>query len=85
MGLEEEIAAQISKDIQEAIDAEFVADILVACGWTKVRNPNQFKDNKPIEAAAWLAKNCVDEYKVLPGCWLFRNSKDATMFTLKWA
>ena len=80
MGLEEQLAAILSKEIAQEIDNEILVDIMVAGGYKKV------KWNKLTSAsmAAWCMENCTGEWDQRSVYFLFKDPNDAALFTLRW-
>ena len=99
MGLEEKFAKQLSEEIAREIDKEILETIMIDVlttdeGWTQTKINPAFTDwpmtsgnfnDWYAETAEWIHLNVRGEYKLLKGQWLFKESKDATMFILRWA
>lgn len=83
MGLEEEIANSLAEELRRGIDNELMADMMVACGWTKVRTSVLIV--VPTDREDWCKENCIGAWKKLDYNWLFERVEDATMFTLRWS
>jgi hypothetical protein len=79
------IAIAYAKIIQEEIDNEIVIDMLKMNGWIVV-NLERFKDMKhPIDVQDWCTDNIGDgKWKNLGPTFLFRESKHAEWFSLRW-
>lgn len=85
MNLEDEIAEELSNQIRKEIDFEVLVDVLVnACGWHRV-DMERFEDNRQaVDITTWCHDNAQGNWK-RNGCkFVFEDSKDAVMFTLKW-
>lgn len=66
------------------INFNSLADDLCRAGWTKiVLNPMTTERSADIDR--WTDCTCVDQFKNMGLVWLFKNRKDAMMFTLVWA
>ncbi len=80
MGLEEELAATLSKELAQEIDNEILVDMMVLGGYKKV------KWTKLVNAsmAAWCMENCAGHWDQLGSYFLFKDSNDAVMFSLRW-
>ena len=84
MNLEDAIYQDLSKQMSDSIDFEIVADMLCENGWTKF-SITRFIDNyHAVDISYWLADYCQGEYKRNGRTFLFKESKDATMFILLW-
>lgn len=83
----EEIMTKLANDVANNIDGALLADVLVACGWTKIKTRSQFffGTSEVNEISDWLAVNCTGEFKWLAEDWVFEDAKDATMFALRFA
>jgi hypothetical protein len=84
MGLEEELANQISQDIARTIDQGVLADILVSCGWTRVKDQYYHHRSHAVDIADWLEEHCQGQHRRLASDWLFKDAKDATAYILRW-
>lgn len=85
MSLEEELAAELSKKIAQAIDDNLMGDMMVSCGWTRVKEQFYHSRQQAVDINDWLEQHCKGKYKRLNyGDLLFENSQDATMYILKW-
>lgn len=98
MSLEEEIIAQMSKDIARIMDKELLDDVMIAVltdeGWVATTVNPAYTDMGMLsgryeewysKTAEWIHKNARGEYKLVKGQWLFKDPKDATMFILRWS
>jgi hypothetical protein len=95
MSLEEDIANDMATKIAKQIDKDLLddlmTDILVDGGWIQTKiNPAFGGSIVPeiewyAETAEWIHINARGDYKLLKGQWLFEDSRDATMFILKWS
>lgn len=82
--LEELIADEKAKEMQESIDFEIISDLYVKAGWTEVKV--QYGPNcRWIDVMAWVDSIRIGDYQERNGRWLFERKEDATMFTLRWA
>lgn len=84
MNLEEQIANELGKEMQKAMDFEFIAELLCQQGWTRY-SISRFTDNyHAIDIGNWLVDNCQSKYQRNGRTFVFESSKDATMFILRW-
>lgn len=84
MGLEEELANEISQGIAQAMDETALADILVSCGWTRVKDQYYHHQIHAVDVADWLEEHCQGQHRRLASDWLFKDAKDATAYILRW-
>ena len=84
MNLEDEIAAEISKEISQSIDFELLTDILVACGWQCVKLPSLLNRKRSIEIIKWCEEHTRKKYKHLNNTFIFEDQGDAVNFALRW-
>jgi len=84
MTLEEQIADQIGQEIAQGIDDELMADMMVACGWTRVTRGYYTSREQAVDMADWLDQNCTGSYRKINNHVLFENERDAGLFILRW-
>ena len=77
--MEEELTKALAKSIQEEIDNDFMSNMLVTMGWTKITIRNRH-----VIAADWCTKNIRNPYRIFGDHWCFQDAKDAAWFGLKW-
>ena len=83
--LEEQISSQLAKELAADIDRQLLWGWLKEAGWTYVKIP-RFQDNfHAIDVRIWVEENSTDEFLTAGSKFLFKSSKDATMFILRWA
>jgi hypothetical protein len=80
MGLEEQLAEKLSKEIAREIDNGILIELMVAGGYKKV------KWTKLVNAsmASWCMENCAGQWDRRNEYFLFKESDDAALFTLRW-
>lgn len=84
--VKEEIADNLAEELKQAIDNELMADMLVAAlGWTKIKRDYYLNNRDAIDRRIWLEENCQGHYKSLGIYIVFEDSRDATMYVLKWS
>lgn len=84
MNLEEQIAEEAAKEMSAAMDFIVLADVLCRFGWTQVEIPRFVDNNHAVDIGYWLLDHCQGEYRRNGRTFLFEDSKDATMFILRW-
>lgn len=84
MNIEESVLEELGKQMSDAIDFEVLADVLCRFGWTKFSITRFIDNHHAVDISYWLADNCQGEYKRNGRTFLFEDSKDATMFMLRW-
>lgn len=77
--------SEFEEKLLHEFDFEFVADILVACGWTKVVLQQGALPCTGIELHEWRERNLTGRWKADNKTWVFEKSQDALIFTLKWS
>lgn len=85
--IEEQMADQAAKILQEEIDWEVMIDILTEVGWTKVNIdwPRQMSAADAHAVKEWCRNNLQGNYNGRNRIWLFEKSQDAIMFSLRWS
>lgn len=82
--LENEVMDKLSKDLAEDIDRQILWGWLKETGWTFVKII--FQNNiHAIDVNEWVDANAKGKYLRAGGEYLFEDSKDATMFILRWS
>ena len=84
MNLEEEIAGQMSKELAQQIDFEFLTDILIACGWTRIELDRFRSREHSVDVVTWCHDKANGKWKHNGRTFIFENKKDATWFALNW-
>lgn len=86
-GIITEMAEDLAKELQEEIDWEVMMDIMKESGYTHITMPWPTRINE-MQAHAikeWCRANLKEHYSGRGQDWLFKNEKDAIMFTLRWS
>lgn len=83
MNIEETIVDNLGQEMSEAIDWEVLAGLLIDMGWTKVELEWYTSNENAIDVADWADDKCGKFIK-FQRTYLFKDPKDATMFTLRW-
>jgi hypothetical protein len=88
MDLEGVIINELAEEMQKTTDFGVLCDVLTRFGWTVVEIDYYRGDGDHgqtwVEVINWVDINCTNEHREHLGKWLFKSSKDATMFALKW-
>ena len=96
--LQDDILDHMGKEMAREIDKELLDDLTITVlkdeGWTETKiNPafppigmmsSSFNEWYS-QTAEWIHLNAQGDYKLLKGQWLFKDSRDATMFILRWS
>jgi hypothetical protein len=83
--LEQKIIEEQAKKMEKAMDFEILADVLSSCGWTKYQVSKAIDNQHAKDIREWVRENCQEEVRSHGATWLFEDSKDATMFILRWS
>ena len=84
-GMTDVLSDDLAKKMSDSIDAEILIELLWKIhGWTKFTIPRYVDNHHAIDIGYWLLDNCQGEYKRNGRTFLFKDSKDATMFILRW-
>jgi|688.fasta_scaffold2657158_1 hypothetical protein len=81
--LEDEIAEELSRQIQKEIDSDIMVYLLKDIGWV----PIEFHHTEIMHANNinfWLLANCSGQYRRISKYYVFENSQDAEWFILRW-
>jgi len=84
MSLQEELLAVATKEMSDAIDWEITAGMLVEMGWVRVEISRLTDNYHAVDIGYWLVENCQGKYQRNGRTFLFEQSKDATIFILRW-
>ena len=84
VNIEKVVLDELGKEFSEAMDFEILADMLCMIGWTKFSIPRFIDNHHAVDISYWLADHCQGKYKRNGRTFLFEDSKDATMFILRW-
>ena len=85
MNLENKILGVLAQEMSTSIDFAIIENILCENGWVRFEIPRFIDNHHAIDITYWLGENCQGEYKRNGRTFLFENSKDATMFILRWS
>ncbi len=83
--LQDEIINRAGLQMSKSIDFTILSDMMVESGWTKIVINYVSPTHSWVDIKEWVHQNCTDEHQEHMGIWLFKNKKDAIIFSLKWA
>lgn len=76
---------ELSEHLRTEIDREVLWGLLQESGWTRVELPSYFRSNNhAIEVRLWLEEHIKKHHLSSGAKFLFEDSKEATMFILRW-
>ena len=84
MTIEEDILQRAGEDMARDIDREVLWGMLQGIGWTRVIIPSETAMTQATRISEWLLQNCQAPYEKHRSDFLFEDSRDATMFILRW-
>lgn len=83
MNIEQDMINRAGKRMSDEIDFHILSEMLIELGWTKiVLKPMTQETGKILDT--WVEKNVKGPFETMGLVWLFQDSKDATMFILRW-
>ena len=83
MNIEQELINRAGKRMSDEIDFHILSEMLIELGWTKiVLKPMTWEEG--CEVDDWTAQHVKGPFETMGLVWLFQDSKDATMFILRW-
>lgn len=85
MNIENELAEDLAKELQECIDWELMVDMMVAVGWTKVELPKFFASGITLDMNNWLHNECKRHWRHRNSIWVFEDKNEAALFKLTWS
>lgn len=81
--IEKELMESLANEMRKTMDFEVLCELLIPEGYTRFEI--DYGSSKTwFEVMEWVANTATGEYREHNGTWLFENTKDATMFKLKW-
>ena len=84
MNLEKEIIEELGTKMQSQVDREILWGMLQGIGWTRVML-DRLQDNKhAVDITYWLEENIKNPFERAGRDFIFEDSKDATLFILRW-
>jgi hypothetical protein len=82
--LQDEIMTGIAKRMSDEIDREVLWGMLKGIGWTRVMLDRFQDNNHAVDITLWLEENIKNPFERNGRDFIFEDSKDATMFILRW-
>jgi hypothetical protein len=82
--LEKEIMEAKAKEMSDDIDREILWGMMEGIGWTRVIIPSETAMTQATRILEWLTQNCQAPYEKHYSDFIFEDSRDATMFILRW-
>ncbi len=82
--LEEEIAKELSSQMQSEMDFHILSDMLVQMGWHKVVLTRFFSRKHSIDILIWCDEYIKNPFEHRGTVFVFQDKGDAVNFTLKW-
>ena len=84
MNIEKEILDRAANELSREIDREVLWGMLQGIGWTRVMLDRLQDNNHAVDITYWLEENIKNPFERNGRDFLFEDSKDATMFILRW-
>lgn len=84
MNLEDEIAKELSTQMQSEMDFHILSDMLVQIGWKKVTLTRFFSRKHSVNILMWCEENIKHPFEHRGTAFVFQNEGDAVNFALKW-
>jgi hypothetical protein len=78
------LSAKMSRILAEEIDQEFMLDMLLATGWTKVELERLKDRYESIDIEQWMDEHCTGKHTKLGRTFVFEKKQDAEWFILRW-
>lgn len=84
--IEDQYADQAAKILQEEIDWELIADMMVAVGWTRVELDSlQTYGELAANMNQWLHKEVTKHWRRRGKTFIFEDCNEAVLFKLTWS
>lgn len=75
---------QAAKQMADDIDREILWGMLEGMGWVRVMLPTLVDNHNAIDITYWLEDNCKESFERSGRDFIFKNTKDANWFKLRW-
>jgi hypothetical protein len=84
MNLQQQVLEDLSKQLGDSVDLQILFILLKEDGWIPV-SISRFQDNHhAIDITYWLEENIKEEYLRDGRNFIFKDSRDAVLFALRW-
>jgi hypothetical protein len=83
--LEKEMIEKAGIEMSREIDREVLWSMLKEIGWTRVILSSETAMINATAIKEWLSFNCLGSYEKHYSDFIFENTKDASMFILRWS
>lgn len=83
--MQQEFEDYMATEMSRAMDFEILCDVMTRFGWHMIELDRYTDNHHAIDIREWVLENCRGEYRSHGATWLFRESADAVLFTLRWA
>ena len=81
--IQEEYIDTVAKQMSDDIDFQVLSNLLVESGWTRVTlSPMTHETSNEIDR--WVPDNAEDHFYTRGLVWVFKSSRDAMWFKLRW-
>ena len=84
MNLEDEIAKELSTQMQSEMDFHILSDMLVQLGWKKVTLTRFFSRKHSVNILMWCEEHVKHPFEHRGTAFVFQDEGDAVNFALKW-
>lgn len=84
MNLEDEIAKELSTQMQSEMDFNILSNMLVQLGWKKVVLTRFFSRKHSVNVLMWCEEHIKHPFEHRGTAFVFQNEGDAVNFALKW-
>lgn len=82
--IEDEMMDRLGKEISEEIDFGVMKSLLTESGWHAVELPSLLSREQSIDIQDWITENCKEGDLSRGKTFLFKSSKEAEWFILRW-
>ena len=83
--ISDELLERMSAEVAEEINWDIISDMLIEQGWVRVVLLGSIPPYKKNDILDWLHVTCLTKFRQRGSEFLFKEEKDAVMFTLRWS